>query len=60
MPQSIAATEDRIHQERSEHFITQVISFVFTPCVIVILLILIYLLVCVCVWENACRTFVSF
>jgi len=46
MPQSIAATEERSHQERSEYFITEVISFVFTPCVIVILLILIYALVC--------------
>jgi len=46
MPQSIAATEERSHQERSEYFITEVISFVFTPCVIVILRILIYALVC--------------
>jgi len=46
MPQSIAATEERSHQERSEYFITEVISFVFTPCVIVILLILIYAVVC--------------
>jgi hypothetical protein len=41
MPQSSAATEERSHQERSEYFITEVISFMFTPYVIVILRILI-------------------
>jgi ABC-type multidrug transport system permease subunit len=46
MPQSSAAIEERSHQERSEYFITEVISFVFTPYVIVILLILIYAVVC--------------
>lgn len=46
VPPSSAATEERSHQERSEYFITEVISFMFTPCVIVVLLILICFVFC--------------
>jgi hypothetical protein len=46
MPTSSAAIEQRSHQERSEHFITKVISFMFTPYVIVVLQILVYFVLC--------------
>lgn len=57
MPPSFAAIEERSHQERSQHFITEVISFMFTPYVIVLLLILIYSVLCgkmhAALWVNA-------